>query len=590
MRFRIAVSVSVLLGHILTLNSIFPHFSSASSPGPQIAQLQVGSSSSASQEFIELVNHSDTEITLAGWQIKYRAATAITGSDCALGWTTKATVSEGKIAAAGRYLFASSGYLEPDTSFNSGLSGTAGTIRLLDATGAIVDALAWGLGATCGTGTPSLAPPAGQSLERHSGVAGETGDNATDFSVQQHPAPQSSQQPASPEYAPADTTETPAALALELTELLVDPVSPSTDAQDEFVEIHNPGTEPAQVAGYIIQTGSHQYRLPAGLVAPNGYMVVTSGGTNLSLSNSGGVANLLDPSGQVIDTAGAWGSAVKGASWAYFGDGWRWTLAPTPGAENEYAPLPGQEEISESTDNLSVELTELLPDPASPLTDASDEYIEIFNPNASDVNLAGYVLKVGHDLASSYVIKAVTIPAGGHFILKSATSKLALSNSGSSVALYTPDGSQLGATITYPKAQTGAAWARFSDGWNWTATPTPGATNDYSDVDIAAAKAVASAKATKSAKAKAAAAKKGVKVKAAAKPKIKNTSTKPLLAGATTAGGRWLLFVLAALTIGYIIYEFRYDLRNYYYKIRGYPIGRPAPVKVAARRGSHRIS
>src|SRR6185369_14851840 len=91
------------------------------------------------------------------------------------------------------------------------------------------------------------------------------------------------------------------------------------------------------------------------------------------------------------------------------------------------------------------------------------------------------------------------------------------------------------------------------------------------------------------AKTKTAATAKAAKPKATPKPKAAAKSPiAPLVAGSTTAGGHWLLFILAALTIGYIIYEFRYDIRNYYYKLRGYPVGRPAPVPVVVGRGSDR--
>jgi hypothetical protein len=337
-----------------------------------------------------------------------------------------------------------------------------------------------------------------------------------------------------------------------------------------------------------VHSGSHTIKLPAGPIAPDGYLVITSADTTLSLSNSGGVANLLDPQGNVIDTAGAWGTAEPGASWANIGGTWLWTLTPTPGEANEYTPVPGTAGADDATAYAAVELSELLPDPAAPLTDAADEYIELYNPNNEPVGLAGYVIKVGHDLGSKYVIKSGVIPADGYFVLKSSLTKLALSNDGSSVALYTPNGAQLGSTVTYPKVGTGNAWANFDGSWSWTAEPTPGAANVAASVEAAAAAAAAKSKA---AKAKAASKPKTTKAKAAAKPKATKatkTSTKPLLAGATTPGGRWLLYILAGLTIGYIIYEFRYDIRNYYYKLRGYPIGGPAPVPVLAEASDDR--
>jgi hypothetical protein len=51
----------------------------------------------------------------------------------------------------------------------------------------------------------------------------------------------------------------------------------------------------------------------------------------------------------------------------------------------------------------------------------------------------------------------------------------------------------------------------------------------------------------------------------------KKSTTKPL-ADVMTPHESWLLFALAGLTMAYIIYEFRYDLRNYYYKLRRHAV------------------
>ncbi len=586
MRLRILLAIGILLNNIFGALILWPQLSSAAGSGVVISGLQTASKTSASAEYVELTNTAATSMSISGWQLQYRAAS--NGADCTKGWTAKATVVSGSVAPGAQYLFAPSAYLFADTSFSAGLAAT-GTIRLIDQNKVTVDALAWGA-ASCGTGRPAAAPTTAQILDRNSGADGSHGDNATDFTIQNQSAVQASSAAASatPQLtASAAATASHATggnFALELTELLVDPAAPSTDAKDEFVEIHNAGTDPLDVGGYVIKTGTHSYKLPVGTIAPDGYMVITSGSSSISLTNSGGVANLLDPSGTVIDTAGAWESAVPGASWALIDGNWFWTLTPTPGAGNIYTQVPGTAGADDSTDYPAVELSELLPDPAAPLTDAADEFIEIYNPNPVAVNLEGYVLKTGHDLTGKYVIKGVTIPAGGYVALKSSTTKLALANDGSSVALYTPNGSQLGATVIYGKAKTGDSWAQFDTGWDWTSAPTPGAINILSAVSAAAAKPKATAKAKVAAKAKT------TKAKAAAKLKTAKSTAKAMLAGTTSKGGRWLLFILASLTIGYIIYEFRNDIRNYYYKLRGYPTGRLAPIQAVEGRGGNRTN
>ncbi len=612
MRVRVAILLGLMFGHGFGL-LLIPQVAQAVSGGVFISELQtggatVGGVSKAGDEFVELYNATGNAAVLNGWSLQYRSASA--GSDCTKGWPvtppTKPTITTSTIASHGFYLLGAGGTTGFDASFTSGLAATGGTIRILDGSGETVDALAWG-GAYCGRGTAALAPAAGQSLERRPGAdienggnAYDTGDNAADFNLRSIPQPQNTKSALEapidyPVSASEATEPTPVVYApLQLSELLIDPISPQTDNADEFVEIHNPTTEPVQAEGYTISTGDHQYHLPAGVIAPDGYIVVTSGSSTISLVNSGGVASLLDPTGVVIDTAAAWGPAVPGASWAYFSDTntWQWTLTPTPNVANALTPLtptvePGLGGFA------SVELNELLPDPAAPSTDANDEFIELYNPNADAVDLTGYTLKTGSTLSATYTIGSLTIPAQGYLALTSATTGVALANDGSSVALYDPAGSQLGTTITYAKAVTGSAWARFDDGWSWTTQPTPSAPNIAADPAVLAATTAAA----KAAKAKAAAAKvapkttKAAAVKASPKPKAVKAvakSTRPLVAAATSPGGRWLLFILAALTIGYVIYEFRYDLRDFYFRLRGHPKAGGTPSQSADRRGSDR--
>lgn len=596
MRAKISLIIGLLTGHFTGL--FLPLGASAVSKTVIISGLQTASLNSTSDEFIELLNPTANSIDISGWQLQYRSASAANGTDCTKGWGTKATIGSSSIEPGGHYSLTSGGYLNGSTSFTAGLASAAGTVRVIDGTKTAIDALAWG-GASCGLGAPAPAPDAGQSLVRKSGLDGEHADNSSDFFAQTFPfvAP-------APIFAsPAPGAATDPAIGsgsglpprLILSELLVDPVAPQTDAADEFVEIYNAGSDPIEGEGYAVQSGTHQYKLPKGTIAPGAYVVVTSAQSSLSLSNSGGVANLLDPTGTVIDTAGVWGAAVPGSSWAFADDTWRWTITPTPGAANVYTPQPTPDA---PTDFAAVELSELLPDPASPMTDANDEFIEIYNPTDQPVDLTGYVLKAGHDLTGKYVISGVSVAPEGYVALKSSQTKLALSNSGSSVALYTPDGIQLGLTITYPKAGSGNAWARLNGNWDWTAEPSPGSENIISPVAVVPPKTAAAVKSPKPAKSavlKTAAKTSTAKPKATPKVKAAKTTkakspVKSLLAGTTSPGGRWLLYVLAGLTLAYIIYEFRYDIRNYYYKLRGYPVGRPAPVPVAIGRGSDRAN
>ncbi len=116
------------------------------------------------------------------------------------------------------------------------------------------------------------------------------------------------------------------------------PAAPQTDTNDEFVEIYNPNDEAVDLNGYTVQTGltyaySYHFTKTTSLAA-HGFVVLTSGNTNLTLANNGGQARLLDPNGQPVSTTAAYGEAPEGQAWALINGQWQWTNTPTPQAGN----------------------------------------------------------------------------------------------------------------------------------------------------------------------------------------------------------------------------------------------------------------
>jgi hypothetical protein len=127
-------------------------------------------------------------------------------------------------------------------------------------------------------------------------------------------------------------------MAPEVTELLPNPNGTGNDGTDEFVELYNPNPVKFDLTGFILQSGTtslHKYTFPAesGLL-PNGFTAYYSVDTGLSLSNSGGQVKLLDPTGKVVASTDAYGTANDGQTWALAKGKWYWTTASTPGAAN----------------------------------------------------------------------------------------------------------------------------------------------------------------------------------------------------------------------------------------------------------------
>jgi hypothetical protein len=423
----------------------------------------------------------------------------------------------------------------------------------------------------------------------------------------------------------------------------------STSASNEFVELYNATSADISLSGYTLgyhaasntdcandwaikaklagTIKSHGFYLIASkdyLASATDVTATTSTGTatTLGLATDGGNLRLTGAGTQTADAV-AWGKGTCGEGSPASASGTGHSLerlagsaietggnavdtgdnhadfivraTPAPQSTDSATEVPADPALLASlpTPGLGsgtpapLELNELLPDPASPLTDAKDEFVEIFNPNSDPVDLAGYIIKTGASLGTSHKLASAIVPAGGYLALKSGTTKIALANAGSSVALFNPGGTQLGATITYSKAKAGQAWARFDDHWQWTLEATPGDPNILDEPTATAAAAASKASKTKAAKAKAASSK-TTKAKSSKAKTAKTGAAAPVLTAAQSPGGFWLLFALAGITIAYVIYEFRYDLRNFYFRLRGYPGSGEKAGKITARRGSNR--
>lgn len=134
-----------------------------------------------------------------------------------------------------------------------------------------------------------------------------------------------------------------------INELLPNPKSPQTDADDEFVEIYNPNDKEFSLSGYELGWGKSTistYAFEEGVVIPaKTYAVFTSSETSLSLSNTGSQVFLIDPSGNTISQSAAYSSAKDGEAWSLVNGEWKWLMQASPGIVND-GVLSGSEESS----------------------------------------------------------------------------------------------------------------------------------------------------------------------------------------------------------------------------------------------------
>ena len=210
---------------------------------------------------------------------------------------------------------------------------------------------------------------------------------------------------------------------------------------------------------------------------------------------------------------------------------------------------------------MSPNITELLPNPTGTGNDATDEFIELYNPNNVAFDLSGFGLQVGTTALHSFTFPTNTLlPPQGFTAFYSSSTGLSLSNSGGQVKLLDPFGSSIAATAVYGTAKDGQAWALADGKWYWTTKLTPGAKNVINQPP-ASKKTAAKAKSSK-----AAAKAKSSKIKTAAAISSPNSDDP----ASTTPIHAWTLALVAGLALLYGAYEYRTDLANRIYQLRRY--------------------
>lgn len=228
-------------------------------------------------------------------------------------------------------------------------------------------------------------------------------------------------------------------------------------------------------------------------------------------------------------------------------------------------------DVSDNVGLLVPQITELLPNPAGTGTDATDEFVELYNPNGTMFDLSGYELQTGLATKHSYIFPEGTVLGALSFTaFTSEQTGLSMSNTSGQATLLDPSGMVIAESDPYGTAADGKAWAIADNTWYWTNTPTVGASNIIASTPIAAAvattkKTVKAAKATtkKATTAKASTAKKKATKTTMATAKVASDATKPV-----RNIHPLVLALVAMAALGYGVYEYRHDVANAIHKFR----------------------
>ena len=133
-------------------------------------------------------------------------------------------------------------------------------------------------------------------------------------------------------------------------------------------------------------------------------------------------------------------------------------------------------------DLLPLKISELLPNAVG--TDEGNEFIEIFNPNNTDIDLTNYVLYVGANNTKYNFPAGSKIDAGQYLTFSNDEIKFTLLNTTGNVILRSVDDTLIDETPVYDNPGDGMAWALIDNVWQYTDQPTPGSANVSSSVEI----------------------------------------------------------------------------------------------------------
>lgn len=120
-------------------------------------------------------------------------------------------------------------------------------------------------------------------------------------------------------------------------------------------------------------------------------------------------------------------------------------------------------------------INEVLPNPEG--ADETEEWVELYNSNNTDIDLAGWQIKDIIGTPTTFKIPQNTkILANGFLVFKRPETKIMLNNDGDGLSLLTPD-KKIIDSINFASAPLGQSYNRTALGWDWSTTLTPGAKN-----------------------------------------------------------------------------------------------------------------
>lgn len=331
--------VAILTVGLGVINSSLPTKVSANGT-VLITAIQTGSAQSASEEYIELYNSGSQAIAITGWKLQYYAASPKSFD------TPGRTINlSGSIPAKSSFTISSTSYMADVSSmqYSSTLASAGGHLRLMGNESSPVqyDYVGYGT-ATKPLVQAAPAPTAGEQLVRKkiNGVYQNSGNNSLDFITSSSVQGSITSGVSLNEY------------DIDITELLPNPASPVSDATGEFIELHNNSNQQVQLKSLMLKSGlsfNHSFTFTNQVLDAGAYKAFYITETKLSLSNSGGSAQLVAPGNVILSQSNAYGSAKEGLVWALHDDTWEWSSTATPNQPNKITAVATTEVVPKTS-------------------------------------------------------------------------------------------------------------------------------------------------------------------------------------------------------------------------------------------------
>lgn len=426
----------------------------ATSQSIVISQIQVGNVASASNELVEIYNNSDTSVNITDWCLYYASASSLTVGSKLTCFTTGGSDIHVFLPARSYAVAISSQFATTNPTFGSdarfslALSGTAGHIRLLNKQNLEIDKVAWGQSAVMAEGnSPASVPTNTTLLQRKSlntQTYQDTDNNNADFQIA---APRS-------------------IYTFGVLYEVVDVCSNISGIQEVIPAAYtldpDGNCSPPPVDICLNLDGVQQ-------ILPSGYLFDEDNNCRKDICSNITGLQLNMPVGMDSNS----GVCVP---------------------HDECINLPGTQllipdNFSYSVDGecafsiLSPRITEIMPNVSGDDTD--HEYIEIYNPNITPVNLEYFKLVVGKNLEKSFTFPAGTVIGGHEYgVFYNNSIPFSLLNTSSRVALQLADGTPMNEAEIYGSPGDDMAWSEVNGMWQYSDQPTPGEENQPSVVVV----------------------------------------------------------------------------------------------------------